>query len=1106
MDTETLDFIDHICDALQTAVESASDVTLEGRERQFRHALAKYLFEKVLGWEGHCKVGEIYDIACFDDENFPIIITETKWGVDLTSDFKEKLRRRVEELGSVKYCVLANERELNVYSYDKFKLKDVAMVNIAVAIGYTKKQFELSDKEKNHLRQIELLKRERLVRVEESEYFEKTHRETAVSGEKGIKLLTDNLKTIVVGLTFVFQDFFQFYKERKDHYSGKFLQNTFNDWLKISMKEEEYRKSLDENDKAGKEKIVEVFCRETAYVLLGRVLFTRICEDKDIIESMVSGKAIANSLQYYEKRKIENVYLRLFNESREEIRKYYGHLHELGFFDWWLVEEVKRETLQYDDRTIQDRLEGDLNENIRKTLRRLNRFNFLEVNRDILGDVYQGFLPPEERKRLGEFYTPKEVIEYILDAVGYRSENEVRSKRILDPACGSGGFLVEAMRRLIEKYRRIGFNLKDPDNARQVIQECVNSTFGLDIHPFACFITEMNLLFQLVDLYDAVRLKDKYYELPRLNIYRTDSLTSSGDAIIDLMDYMDNSRRVVLIGETKGADKLKNMTFDFVVGNPPYIRVHHMQAEYKDYLKKTYLSPQGDFDVYVCFIERGIKWLNEEGKLGYITSNKYLLREYGKYLRAFILNNCRLISIIDISYSDVFKEASIYPAITILRRGTKPFIESTVVQNTWEGELTICLVQATSLSVLRDVLEKIENQEHGAFDDFEIFTKNQQRFKGNPGFVFDIFAGPTSEKILAKIESNGKPLGRFSKISCATPRSKDYYAWGKELSEMIPEDSKDYVRFVVCRNISPYSIRYGMRINTMKKSFHHPYLKFNPDLFSKEKWGSFKEKKVIVRGNDTRLTAVFDNEGYGGIGIYFIRQPENVLNYTTAILNSDLINFYYLKKYAPLHIGGKYISINGVHLERIPIRLPKSDREKKLFEELSQEADGAHQISRQKWLTEEKIKSFPKSYLKDNMSFDELVNVVIAQNISKPSYNISDSTLRSQYMRDPYGKEVFRILLGTNEYLDFRSEELATYVFRTLEKATRVTKRELLEMKIPHSDLKRILQEYEADKALVIQNEREIKQLEKRINNLVYELYDTPLGERRTIEKYLAEL
>jgi len=654
------DFISQVCNAFLTVNKKISGVALEGWEREYRRSLAQHLFDEVLGWKGYSRVGEIYDIACLDDEGFSIIIVETKGpGIELTHEIKEKLRRRIEELGSVKYGVFANPSRFIIFEYVPYELKEVANVNTASAIGVAEGLFGLSEAEKRQILKLETLKRERLVWIEDPAYFERTYKEVSVAKGEGVRLLTDSLKSIVKDLTGIMMNFFDSYWRRSD-YSGRFLQNVFNDWLKMSMKDEEFRKGDDKE----RRKIIEMFCRETAYVLVGRMLFTRICEDKGISETTLSGKGLAESLRYYEKRRIENVYLRLFYESREEIKKYYSHFHELGYFDWWWISPDKIGLLTYDDRREQGKLEEDLNHQIKKCLRRLNRFDFTEVNRDVLGDVYQGYLPSDERKRLGEFYTPKEVIEYILDAVGYKPENEIRGKKILDPACGSGGFLVEATQRLVERYRRIGFNLRNPDDAKQIIEGCVNSIYGLDIHPFACFIAEMNLLFQLVDLYDAVSQKDKYYELPRLNVYRTDSLMPPSEAI-ELTEFTDNSRRKMLIEETKGAAAVKIMKFDFVVENPPWVRVQRLGG-LRDYYRQHYRSAVGNFDLYVLFIERSIKWLKNGGKAGLITNDKFMQTGYGTGIRKFIQDNCIIEQLIDFGDTGVFKDVTNYPCIFVL--------------------------------------------------------------------------------------------------------------------------------------------------------------------------------------------------------------------------------------------------------------------------------------------------------------------------------------------------------------------------------------------------------------------------------------------------------
>ena len=1128
------DFISQVCDAFKKAVERGSGVTLEGREREFRRALTDHLFDKVLGWNGHSKVGEIYDIACFDDENFPVIITETKWGVELTSEIKEKLRGRIEELGSVKYGVFASEREFIVYEYRDYKLKEITKVNVAEAIGVAKQDFGLSEVGRRRVLKLELLKRERLVWIEDPDYFEKTYKEVSVAKGEGVRLLTENLKGIVKDFTVVFMNFFDSYRKRKDHYSGKFLENTFNDWLKISMKGEEFKKG----DEAKRRNIIQVFCRETAYVLLGRVLFTRICEDKDIIGSMVSGRGIAESLIYYGKRRIEKVYLRIFNESREEIKKYYSHLHELGFFDWWLIEEVKKGTLLYDDRKIQDHLEKNLDYNIKKALKRLTRFDFTLVNRDILGDVYQGYLPPEERKRLGEFYTPTEVVEYVLDAVGYKPENEIRGKKVLDPACGSGSFLVETTQRLIERYRRIGFNLKNPDDAKQIIDGCINSIYGVDIHPFACFIAEMNLLFQLVDLYGIVKRKDRYYELARLNVYRTDSLTSVSEPI-ELTEFFDNSRRKMLIEETKGADKVKGIKFDFVVGNPPYVRKERIPIDYKkDVLRKGFSSIyHGDNDISVYFILRGIEWLKEEGRLGYIVSRKFTKTRYGEKTRDLIPNISCIEQYLNFEKVEVFEDATNYPCIVVLRKESD-------INERQKHNAKVAIVKKekkTPSDLLEHIRSVIENE--GFSDDFiEIFELPQSHLGRERWKLIPI----KSYKLFNKIaDASDYSLIDFVHIlsGVKTGKKKVYFLDDRKVEELKLE--KDLLKLVLRgEDIKRYRLQY------QKKYLVFPYIKVNseyqvvdirryPKLHqylnqykkeladrydirqTKSKWyelrpcnyySAFESEKIIYPDISHKSNFAYDEEGYYCLMTAFImtmkkdykNESKRYLKYLLGVLNSRVLEFYF--KQISTFVRGGYYRYKTQYLEKLPIK-EITDENIHLTNEIILNVNQILQLNKRINSIEEKLETFPNSYFNGDWSFDKLADVIKTQSLPREFYAISKKSLRTDYkQKDLDGSETFRIILATNEFIDFYSEEVATYVFEVLKNMNRMTKRELLELEIPQQPhLKNLMNQYRKDKEQIVKNEKAVKELEKQIDDLVYKLYDITYKERRIIEEYLAK-
>lgn len=1124
------DFVNKVCEAFKKAVESASGVTLEGREREFRRVLARHLFDETLDWEGHSKIGEIYDITCFDDENFPVIDVETKWGVKPTPEIEEKLRRRIEELGSVKYGVFASERSLIIYEYINHRLNQVTEVNVAEAVGVAKGEYGLPEVGKKRILKLESLRRDRLVWTEKPEYFEKTYKEISLAKRDGLDLLTANLKGVVGDLTDVLIDFFESYWKRKNHYSSRFLESTFDEWLKISVKDEEFRKG-DEKKRKG---IIEIFCRETAYVLVGRLLFVRICEDKDISKQLISGKGLRESLEYFGKRDAENVYLHLFNESRHEIKKYYSHLHELGFFDWWVIEEVKKGTLLYDDEKNQMALDKNLDGNIRKSFRRLNRFDFSKVNRDILGDVYQGYLPSEERKRLGEFYTPKEVIEYILDAVGYRPENEIRGKLILDPSCGSGSFLVEALQRLIESYRIVGLSMKNPEDAEQIINECINSIYGLDIHPFASFITEMNMLFQFVDLFDVVRQKDKSYQLPRIRIHATDSLMPSKKPI-ELVDFFENSRRKVLVEETKGADKVKATKYDFVVGNPPYVRKERILPDYKDKLEKSFPDvSQGDADLYVYFIASGIKWLNQNGKLGYIVSNKFVKTRYGKKLRKYIPYLCAVEQFLDFGDTSVFKEATNYPAIIVLRRELEDARRTANMLKV----VNVHKEMENARQLIDHIVANMAKQEYSD-DNLDIFETSQGSLVENWNLV------PRKElQLRNKIEgaANTRKLREFLKVTggLETGRNEVYCFDSKEeaLQKEIDVDllkplitGEDVRKWDVCYKgrmllyVSEVDIEKYPNTKRHLEKFRAILDPLSEEgrksvLMRKKKWfelrkpvspAIFESEKLVTPDISTENNFAYDDNKYYCRETCFIltlseqyqveaNEKKQRLKYFLGLLNSSLMEFCF-RQISPF-ISGGYYRYRKQYLEQLPL-MDTVAKNEKLANEICRAVDQILENVVQNRSLKERIDTFPVLYIKESSESQKLLDLVVSH-LTKTCYNISEKKPRASYLKDLNGKEIFRVILADDEFVDFNSEVFASYVLELLKRKNEITKRELLELRLPHpTQLKSLLSVYSRDKQQLLENEKMIEKLGKQVDELVYRLYDMNNSEKRIVEDLL---
>jgi type I restriction-modification system DNA methylase subunit len=131
--------------------------------------------------------------------------------------------------------------------------------------------------------------------------------------------------------------------------------------------------------------------------------------------------------------------------------------------------------------------------------------------------------------------------------------------------------------------------------------------------------------------------------------------------------------------ETVFPEVMKSGGFDAIVGNPPYIRIQilkEMIPEAAKYLNSAYLSAKsGNYDIYVTFIEKGLKSLNENGYLGFILPNKFFNSVYGKEIRDLITNGKSLKRIVHFGSEQIFKGATTYTAILVLTKRENEFFK-----------------------------------------------------------------------------------------------------------------------------------------------------------------------------------------------------------------------------------------------------------------------------------------------------------------------------------------------------------------------------------------------------------------------------------------------
>ena len=229
----------------------------------------------------------------------------------------------------------------------------------------------------------------------------------------------------------------------------------------------------------------------------------------------------------------------------------------------------------------------------------------------------------------GAIFTRAEVVDFILDLVGYSSDKYLYQKCILEPSFGNGDFLLAIVDRVIESWEMHSLT-KD-------ITELKKSILAIELHKQSVEDTRNMLIKKLVRFGFS-------------NENATDLTVGwlfQGDFLLEAPERK----------------------FDFIVGNPPYVRQELIPATLLAEYKNRFSTMYDRADLYIPFIEKSLYMLNDEGLLGFICADRWMKNKYGGPLRKFISDNFSLLTYVDMINTDAFTyEVSAYPAITIIGR------------------------------------------------------------------------------------------------------------------------------------------------------------------------------------------------------------------------------------------------------------------------------------------------------------------------------------------------------------------------------------------------------------------------------------------------------
>lgn len=803
----------------------------------------------------------------------------------------------------------------------------------------------------------------------------------------------------------------------------------------------------------------ELFCTETMYILFNRVLLMRIFEDRGVAPRRVSNGGIKDWLNwrgFFEFRKAK--WADLLRDAYKTMNELYPHLFRQDVFDWYMPES----------------------ETVLHILFAFNRYNFKNVDRDVLGKLYESYLEKEERKRLGQFYTPEEVIDYILEAVGYTVGHEIEGKLLLDPACGSGGFLVRAVKVLNERLKAKGFD------AETILRQIQEHIYGFDINPFAAHLAEMNLLFQVIDLISEAKQVNPSFSVDKFNIYVTDSLRPPGQTSLWeplATNYAEDAEVVRQIKLKQGRFALG---FDFVVGNPPYVRTETITQDYKKRLAQDFQDIyRGRFDLYIFFIGLGLKMLSENGKLGFITPAKFLVTENGGALRQYILKNTSICQLIDISQSRVFKDVGNYPVIVVFQREKDERART-------DNKVRVGQLLTDSIEVLPD-LGQAEELVRGK--PFHVYQIQQERFSSNFDYIFDI--GRTEElyALGQKIAAGCVPLSQICETHqgiitgrrepADTARRKNIVL-AQDIPLLPPERERLCQKVIDGKNMpNRYTIEWrGERLIYAPNELTAP---------RETMW--FESKKLIIQKIAKCLTATYDEEKFYCLDTLYVGLLKDInydLKYILALLNSRLMDFYYRAAFETIHIGGDYLEYRTRYLDTLPIKPAPATTQEELVELVDEILTINKELPRLKAL----VGDFPSLVSSLQLSLVPLASSssVVAVNMP-PILGVPRLSIEGR-----------RVYLSKQAFIDIADEKYARYLWLYLngikDELRGKNKGEILQLAcLPSlaSEVDRVLEQKVAVESKIRELEEHRSKVDAEIDGKVYQLYGLTEEEKQIV-------
>ncbi len=529
--------------------------------------------------------------------------------------------------------------------------------------------------------------------------------------------------------------------------------------------------------------------------------------------------------------------------------------------------------------------------------------------------LYENLLTPEDKKSLGQVYTPIEIVHKMIEQAFSLKTIDCKTK-FLDPCCGGGYFIIELFKKL-RSINSISININNRDifdlNSTSIHTKekfiIENMIFGVDVDEFSIFLTKLGLLLNtsLTDI--------------NFNIFKIDFLTEDIKDVEVTEDIEDFKSEFI---KTKSNPK---QNFDFIIGNPPYIGSKHMDMSYKLLLKESYSEVFYDkSDISYCFFKKSKEILKKDGVISFITSRYFLEAMYADKLRSFLKNNFNIISIIDYSGLRVFKGAMVSPAVITLSNSK--------------------LIDDFNYVKYNDIQNKADQ-----------FTFNQNKLK-NDGWII---LNNEVEAIFNRIENISNTYIKDVtniKQGIITGMDKAFVVTEKEVSQY---DIESFLlrKWIKNSNIAKDKIKYNnlylIYTNLIKHESECPnaisyLLPFKESLMNRREcrnglrkwyelqWGrnkcDFENPKIVFPYKSSTNNFFYDtNKYFCSADIYIINELNSSItyDYLQNYLNSSIFEFYFKCQAKKVGVGMFEYYPNKINLMKIYLPTIKTQQKLSLL-------------------------------------------------------------------------------------------------------------------------------------------------------------------------------